>query len=73
VSSLAGNICTGSPISDLNPLWMVGRAVFTVVGQGSGERRVPASAFFLGYRWGALVQGRAGWARRLGAQAGRAG
>jgi xanthine dehydrogenase/oxidase len=50
---VAGNICTGSPISDLNPLWMACRAVFTLVGGGSGERRVAARDFFLGYRWAA--------------------
>eukprot|EP00798_Chlamydomonas_sp_ICE-L_P022196 gene22196-29256_t len=50
VSSLGGNICTGSPISDLNPIWMASRTTFTVVGKGTGERDVPASEFFLGYR-----------------------
>ena len=41
---------TGSPISDLNPLWMAAGAVFTVVGAGTEQRQVLASDFFLGYR-----------------------
>lgn len=49
-ASLGGNIVTASPISDLNPIWMAAGAVFTVVGQDSGERRIKASEFFLGYR-----------------------
>lgn len=51
VGTLGGNIATASPISDLNPLWMAFGAVFTVVGQGTGVREIPASKFFLGYRW----------------------
>lgn len=50
VSAIGGNIVTGSPISDLNPLWMASRTLFTAVGAGSGERSVPAKDFFLGYR-----------------------
>lgn len=38
------------PPADLNPLWMAAGAEFTVAGQGSGQRVVQASAFFLGYR-----------------------
>ncbi|MEW5306011.1 MAG: hypothetical protein WDW36_008516 [Sanguina aurantia] len=50
VSSVGGNICTGSPISDLNPIWMACRAVFTTLGAGTGSRTIKASEFFLGYR-----------------------
>ncbi|MEW5315300.1 MAG: hypothetical protein WDW38_006740 [Sanguina aurantia] len=50
VSSVGGNICTGSPISDLNPIWMSCRAVFTTLGAGTGSRTIRASDFFLGYR-----------------------
>lgn len=33
VSSIGGNICTGSPISDLNPIWMAAGATFTTLGK----------------------------------------
>jgi xanthine dehydrogenase/oxidase len=49
-ASLGGNIVTGSPISDLNPLWMVACATFTTAGQGTEPRTLPARTFFLGYR-----------------------
>jgi len=48
--TIGGNVVTASPISDLNPLWMATRAVFTVQSRARGARQVPASAFFLGYR-----------------------
>ena len=41
-ASVAGNICTGSPISDLNPIYMACGAVFTAVGKGTPERQVRA-------------------------------
>ena len=41
---------TGSPISDLNPIYMAARAVFTTAGEGTKSRTVSASEFFLGYR-----------------------
>lgn len=50
VSALGGNIVTGSPISDLNPVWMASNATFTVASAERGCRDVPASHFFLGYR-----------------------
>ena len=50
VSALGGNIVTGSPISDLNPVWMASGATFTAISQQGGERTVLASQFFLGYR-----------------------
>lgn len=40
----------GSPISDLNPIWMACGAVFTVASAEGGERAIPAQNFFLGYR-----------------------
>lgn len=36
VSSLGGNIVTGSPISDLNPVWMASGATFTALGKVGG-------------------------------------
>lgn len=53
-AALGGNICTASPISDLNPLWMAAGAEFTLAGEGTGQRAVAASDFFLGYRKTAL-------------------
>ncbi|KAG1664510.1 hypothetical protein FOA52_007774 [Chlamydomonas sp. UWO 241] len=50
VSAIGGNIVTGSPISDLNPLWMASRTEFVVASTSGGERRIPANKFFLGYR-----------------------
>ena len=32
VASVGGNICTASPISDLNPLWMAAGAKFQIIG-----------------------------------------
>ena len=50
VATLGGNIATGSPISDLNPLWMALGATFEVTSAARGTRSVPATAFFKGYR-----------------------
>ena len=50
VAGIGGNICTASPISDLNPVYMAARAVFTVSKQGAPPRDIPARDFFLGYR-----------------------
>ena len=49
-ASLGGNVCTASPISDLNPLLIAAGAEFEVAGAGVGQRRVAAAKFFLGYR-----------------------
>ena len=57
VASLGSNICTASPISDLNPLWMAARATFTVVGTAGKTRQVAAADFFLGYRQVDLKEG----------------
>ncbi|EOA15923.1 hypothetical protein CARUB_v10004017mg [Capsella rubella] len=50
VACIGGNICTASPISDLNPLWMASRAEFRVINCNGDVRSVPAKDFFLGYR-----------------------
>jgi xanthine dehydrogenase/oxidase len=49
-ASIGGNVCTASPISDLNPLWIAAGAQFTVASKAGGTRTVPAGSFFLGYR-----------------------
>ncbi|KAK9861190.1 hypothetical protein WJX84_010543 [Apatococcus fuscideae] len=49
-ASVGGNICTASPISDLNPIYMSTGSVFNVQGEGTGVRKVAAKNFFLGYR-----------------------
>jgi xanthine dehydrogenase/oxidase len=52
VASVAGNIATASPISDLNPVLCACDAVLTLVSQGQPlrTRRVRARDFFLSYR-----------------------
>ncbi|KAL9237148.1 hypothetical protein vseg_011734 [Gypsophila vaccaria] len=50
VASVGGNICTASPISDLNPLWMAARAKFQIIDSKGNIRSVLAENFFLGYR-----------------------
>ncbi|KAJ4762776.1 Xanthine dehydrogenase/oxidase [Rhynchospora pubera] len=50
VASVGGNICTASPISDLNPLWMATGARFQIIDSKGNVRSVPATEFFLGYR-----------------------
>ncbi|KAF3563699.1 hypothetical protein DY000_02010857 [Brassica cretica] len=50
VASIGGNICTASPISDLNPLWMASRAEFKIINCNGDVRSVPAKDFFNGYR-----------------------
>ena len=39
-AAVSGNICTGSPISDLNPIYMAAGAIFYVAGKGTAERAV---------------------------------
>ncbi|KAL5036700.1 hypothetical protein BDV3_005886 [Batrachochytrium dendrobatidis] len=55
VSSIGGNICTASPISDLNPVWVAMNAVLTVSSKANGNRQIPMREFFLGYRKTALL------------------
>lgn len=50
VSAIGGNVVTGSPISDLNPLWISCGATFVAVSAARGRRSIPARAFFKGYR-----------------------
>ena len=50
-ASVAGNIVTGSPISDTCPLYMACGATFVLQGQGMPQRQVLAEDFFLGYRF----------------------
>lgn len=50
VSTIGGNIVTASPISDLNPLWIASRALFSVLSHGGASRIIEAKDFFLGYR-----------------------
>lgn len=57
VASVGGNICTASPISDLNPLWMAARAKFRIVDSKGNIRTVLAENFFLGYRKVDLARG----------------
>ncbi|KAJ8045585.1 Xanthine dehydrogenase/oxidase [Holothuria leucospilota] len=50
VAAVGGNIATGSPISDLNPLFMANRCVLTV-GSVKGFRTITMNEdFFTGYR-----------------------
>lgn len=49
-ASVGGNICTASPISDLNPLWMAAGAKFQIIDCGGKTRTAVAKRFFLGYR-----------------------
>ena len=49
-ASLGGNICTASPISDLNPLLIAAQATFIAASLERGQRSIPAGEFFLGYR-----------------------
>ncbi|KAJ7980773.1 putative Xanthine dehydrogenase [Quillaja saponaria] len=57
VASVGGNICTASPISDLNPLWMAARAEFRIIDCKGNIRTTMAEDFFLGYRKVDLTNG----------------
>lgn len=50
VASLAGNLATASPISDMNPVLVSLGATVTLASQARGERVVPVRSFFRGYR-----------------------
>ncbi|KAL1832088.1 hypothetical protein ACET3Z_001739 [Daucus carota] len=50
VASVGGNICTASPISDLNPLWMAAGATFRIIDCKGNIRTTLAEKFFLSYR-----------------------
>lgn len=47
MSSIAGNICVGTPASDIAPALLVLEALLKIVGP-SGERVLPVKKFFLG-------------------------
>lgn len=49
-AALGGNVCTASPISDLNPIWIAAGATFEVASAERGRRSIPAASFFVGYR-----------------------
>ncbi|CAL4993427.1 unnamed protein product [Urochloa decumbens] len=50
VASVGGNICTASPISDLNPLWIAAGAKFRIIDVNDNVRTTLAKDFFLDYR-----------------------
>uniref|UniRef100_A0A915BF12 FAD-binding PCMH-type domain-containing protein n=2 Tax=Parascaris univalens TaxID=6257 RepID=A0A915BF12_PARUN len=51
MATIAGNIATASPISDLNPIWMAVNASVVAVSEKRGARCVPLDQkFFLAYR-----------------------
>ena len=47
-ATLAGNISTGSPISDLNPIFVATNSLLTVCSQTNGKRTIKMRDFFLG-------------------------
>lgn len=49
-ATLGGNITTGSPISDLNPILVANDATLTVASKERGERSIRMREFFLAYR-----------------------
>ncbi len=60
VATLAGNIATASPISDLNPVWVATGAELSYIDAAAGEvdeKSVNMRDFFLGYRKTALPAG----------------
>jgi xanthine dehydrogenase/oxidase len=54
VATIAGNIVTASPISDMNPVLVALGAILKVSSRSQGERYIPMDVFFLGYRKTAL-------------------
>ncbi|KAL8055486.1 hypothetical protein ABFS82_04G058300 [Erythranthe guttata] len=50
IASIGGNICTASPISDLNPILMAAGAIFRISDNKGSLRTCAAEKFFLGYR-----------------------
>ncbi len=50
VASLAGNIATASPISDINPVLMACAASLTAQSRSKGKISLPMTTFFTGYR-----------------------
>uniref|UniRef100_A0A7R9U4K0 FAD-binding PCMH-type domain-containing protein n=1 Tax=Pinguiococcus pyrenoidosus TaxID=172671 RepID=A0A7R9U4K0_9STRA len=54
VASLAGNLATASPISDMNPMLMAADATLVLHSLSSGVRELPVREFFMSYRKTAL-------------------
>ena len=54
-ASLAGNLATASPVSDMNPMLAAAGATMTVVSADSGSRDIKVEDFFLSYRTTALA------------------
>lgn len=50
VASIGGNICTASPISDLNPLWGAINSYLVLENENGERRNVYFKDFFKGYR-----------------------
>lgn len=50
VASLAGNIVTASPISDLNPVLVAAGAILTIQSRAEGKKELLMSDFFVSYR-----------------------
>ena len=50
VASLAGNIATASPISDMNPVLLAAGATLACKSVAKGEFVLPLASFFIGYR-----------------------
>jgi xanthine dehydrogenase/oxidase len=49
-ASLAGNLATASPISDMNPVLLAAGAKIVARSMEGGELSIPIESFFLGYR-----------------------
>ncbi|KZF25825.1 hypothetical protein L228DRAFT_255281 [Xylona heveae TC161] len=56
VASLAGNVATASPISDMNPVLMAAGATVTAQSKQAGVFRLPISTFFVAYRTTSLPE-----------------
>ncbi|KAB8297957.1 hypothetical protein EYC80_001735 [Monilinia laxa] len=50
VASLAGNIVTASPISDINPVLVASGAILTIQSKAQGKSDLSMSNFFVSYR-----------------------
>ncbi len=50
VASLAGNIATASPISDMNPVLLAAGTTLTCKSAAKGDFVLPLASFFVGYR-----------------------
>jgi xanthine dehydrogenase/oxidase len=51
IQTVAGNIATASPISDLNPIWLAVEAQLVLQSKSAGMRTLPIdSSFFVKYR-----------------------